>query len=62
MPDALEEEEYEDNANNSEKEERSGNHRSEEKKMYDPPVHLFSHIANFDQATTCKFQKTNRHV
>jgi hypothetical protein len=38
-PDALEEEEYEDKASDSEKEERSGNHGSaEEKKMYDPLV------------------------
>ena len=76
--DVLEDEENQDKANDSNKEERSGNHgAAEEKKMYDPlvcntlcnffflssdsslQVRLFNYIANFDQATTRKFQKTN---
>ena len=38
-PDALEDEENQDKANDSKKEERSGNHgAAEEKKVYDPLV------------------------
>jgi len=59
-PEALELEEINDMANDLSKEEKSGNHGSaEEKKMYDPLVHLFNFIAVFDRFGAGKFQRTN---
>ncbi|KAF8072224.1 hypothetical protein FPV67DRAFT_1623110 [Lyophyllum atratum] len=57
----LEQWESLDNGEDTEREDISGNHGSEEElEMYEPLVRLFNYIANFGQAITPrKFQRTN---